>query len=146
VVIFGLETGLTILGHKREECAKCGAIGTHAVVRKSYWIHLFWAPLLLVWVRHGMIYEACGEWTGLSWRQVRRAMKTGVLPLERARPAFAAARPTLADDFGRLPNVAQYFDPFEVNPKRGFWDTYLKLWLGVVIVIIAFFAVAIILT
>jgi hypothetical protein len=146
LVIFGSLVGLTILGHKRDECAKCGAIGTHVVVRRTYWFHVFWAPVLLVWVRHGMICDACGEWTGLSWRQVRRAMKTGVMQLERARPVFTATRSSLADDFGRLPNVVQHFDPFVVNPKRGFWDIYLKLWLGAVIAIVAFFTLAIIFT
>jgi hypothetical protein len=129
VIIFGSYRGVTELAMKNDECANCGAIGVHHIVRKSYWIHVFWVPVLLVWVRHGMICAGCGEWTGLSFMTVRNAMKTGGLPLERARPNFAANRHQMADELGRLPNAAQVFDKLTINPRRGGFDLYLKVWL-----------------
>lgn len=142
MVIFGWMNPVTVLGWKNDECG-CGVIGTHEVVRKTYWLHVFWIPVLLLGFRHGMICEACGTWTGLSFLQVRSAMKSGQLPLDRARPSFATLRPELADEFGRIPSVAQYFDPLTVYRKRGAFDLYLKVWIGLALVVLVLFVYAI---
>jgi len=143
MVIFGWLRRITTLGEKREEC-RCGSIGPHVVARKTYWGHVFWVPVLLFWFRHGMMCTNCGEWTGLSYREVRQALKTGALPLARSRPQFAAVRPQLADDFGRLPTEPGFFDALTVNPKRGAFDLYLKVWLVAAAALVAWFVFAVV--
>jgi hypothetical protein len=136
VVIWGWTRIPTFLASKLDECGTCGVIGHHHLVRKASWFTLFWAPVLLLWVSHGLWCNNCGAWTKLSYRQVRGAMKSGTMPLDRARPKFAERRPGMADSWGRMPSVAAYFDPVHVNPKRGASDVYLKVWLVAVVVLV----------
>ena len=129
MVIWGWYRPITKLAIKWEECLRCGAIGVHAIVRQTTWGHIFWIPLLLLWVSHSMICPNCGLTTGLGWRQVRTALKAGRLVLDRPRPHFAAARPQYMDAFGRMPDPHTSFDPITVNPSRSAWDVMIIIWL-----------------
>ena len=81
--IFGWMRRFTVLGVKVDECEKCGQVGQHVVGRMTYWGHLFWIPVVLLGFNHGMACPNCHAWTGIRWRRVRSAMKTGSLPLDR---------------------------------------------------------------
>jgi len=131
VILYGLYRRPIFLASKLDEC-QCGVMGPHWLVRKTYWIHIFFVPVILVWVSHGMICGNCGTWTKLSYLQVRRAMKSGQLPMERARPKFEEQRPQWADAWGRLPTAGATFDKLAVNPKPGLWNTYIKVWVAAV--------------
>jgi len=108
VIIFGLMRRFTILGIKLDACTSCGRECDHVVGRKTRWGHIFWAPVLFLGWEHGMLCSSCGAWTGIPWRQVRAAMKSGELRLDRPH--------------GFL------HDRFMVNPKRGAFDLYTKAW------------------
>jgi hypothetical protein len=129
VVIFGWWRRFTVLGAKLDGCQTCGHVGRHVVGRTTYWGHVFWVPVLFLGFRHGMVCAACGAWSSLPWRRVRAAMKVGTLPLDRPRPNAPAALAAAAAEEDRPPShPAGVFDPLVVNPKRGAWDLYLKVW------------------
>jgi hypothetical protein len=127
----------TFLASRLEECSNCGEIGNHWLVRKTTWFTLFWVPVLLVWVSHGQVCGNCATWTGIPYTQIRAAMKTGTLHIEKKRPNFAARRTEMVDNWGRLPSEQSMFDPLHVNPKRGLSDLYLKVWIIAVVAIVA---------
>lgn len=79
-----------ILGAKFDECRRCGVAGPHLLLRKTHWFTVFRIPLVLLWVTHGMLCPNCGDFEGISFLAMRRAMRNGRLPLGRARPAFEA--------------------------------------------------------
>jgi hypothetical protein len=128
LVIFGWLRRFTILGVKIDECQTCGRVCEHVVGRKTNWGHLFWFPVLFLGFSHGMICSACRAWTPLPWQTVRAGMKLGLLPLNRPRPNAAAALAADGSHDPSLPVPAGVFDRLLVNPKRGFWDVYLKAW------------------
>jgi hypothetical protein len=141
VVIFGWFRQPTFLASRTEECSTCGEIGNHWLIRKTNWFTLFWIPVLPLWISHGQVCGNCATWTKMSYLQVRAAMKTGTLHIEKPRPNFAAGRADMADGWGRLPSEQSHFDPLHVNPKRGPSDLYLKGWIVVAVVIVALFVV-----
>jgi hypothetical protein len=137
LIIFGWLRRFTTLGVKPDECATCNRVCDHVVGRKTWWFSLFWFPVLLFKWEHGMACSNCGAWTGIPWRAVRSAMKTGVLHLERPRPgALAALSEMAAADNAPPPQLATTFDRFTVNPKRGLFDFYTKAWP---VAVVAFF-------
>jgi hypothetical protein len=143
LVIFGLLRGFTVLGIKLDECPQCGAFCEHVVGRKTNWGHIFWVPFLFLGLTHGMACSACRHWTGIPWRTVRAAMRTGTLPLDRPRPTAQAMLAAQAAEAGEPPpHPAAVFDRFDVNPKRGGWDLYLKAWPMIVAALIAIGALA----
>ena len=93
---------------------------------------MFWIPVLFLGWEHGMICTTCHTWTGIPWRQVRAAMRSGTLPLDRARPAAPALAQAAADEGGPPVPVGPLFDRLLVNPKRGLFDFYTKAWPVVV--------------
>jgi hypothetical protein len=121
-IIFGLLRRFTVLGMKLDECATCGNLAEHVVGRKTAWGHIFWLPVLFLGFSHGMICSACGTWTGLSFGDVRAGMKTGKLSRNASR-----ATSTLLPASERAASTPP-LDTLVVNPKRGFWDFYLKAW------------------
>ena len=128
-IIFGWLRRFTILGIKIDECTNCGQVCQHVVGRKTNWGHLFWFPVLFLGFSHGMLCSTCGTWTPLPWQSVRAAMKLGVLPLDRARPNGPALLAAAAAESGEPPlHPSAVFDRLLVNPKRGPWDMYLKVW------------------
>jgi hypothetical protein len=56
-----------------------------------HWFTLFWIPVLPLWVRHGVICPECGALESVSMLAMRRALRSGRLPLGRNRPGFEAA-------------------------------------------------------
>ncbi|MEP7158375.1 MAG: hypothetical protein ABI797_03035 [Chloroflexota bacterium] len=140
MIIFGLLTPVTFLGSKVDQCTHCRQVGSHYLVRKTYWVHIFWVPAVLVGFRHGMVCWECGTWTGIPFLTMRWAMRTGTLPLTRARPDADALRQQIFDDTYRKPSEAELFDGVAVNPKRGAFDLYFKVWpllvLGVVVLLL----------
>lgn len=142
MIIWGWLRRFTILGVKLDDCASCGQVGRHVVGRKTTWGHLFWLPLLFLGFRHGMLCEACGAWTELSWRKVRTGMKSGSLPLDRPRPNAPAALVAAGADGWAPPLSPDVLDRFVVNPDRGPWDLYGKVWpvaVAALVLIVAFF-------
>jgi hypothetical protein len=130
VVIYGWVRQPVLLAWKNDLCAACAMTGSHAVVHAVTWISLFFLPILPIWSSHQLICGNCGTSRNLGRRQVGEAMKSGRLPLppregyrEFARQAF--------EETGRSPQESE-LDPIEINPSRGPWDRYLKLWLLVV--------------
>jgi hypothetical protein len=135
--IFGWMRRLTVLGIKLDECPTCGEVGKHIVSRKTHWAHLFWIPVVFLGFTHGMICSSCHTWTGIPWRQVKSAMKTGALPLDRTRPRASAALAAEAlESSTPALKPAAVFDRLAVNPKRGPWDLYLKVWPVLVAVLL----------
>ena len=127
--IFGWLRRFTILGIKFDECQSCGQVCEHVVGRKTHWAHLFWFPVLFLGFNHGMLCSKCGTWTPIPWQTVRRAMKSGVLHLDRPRPNAPELLAAVAAETGEAPPpTAVVFDHLVVNPKRGPWDLYLKAW------------------
>jgi hypothetical protein len=98
--------------------------------------------VLFLGFSHGMLCPTCGAWTGIPWKTVRESMKTGVLSIDHARPHAEAHLESLISPSGFVPKPAEVFDRFTVNPKRGFWDLYLKAWpvLVAVVILIGAFA------
>jgi hypothetical protein len=128
VVIFGWLKRVTFLGSKLDQCQNCGVVGDHYLVRNTYWGHVFWVPLLLIGFRHGMACGNCGAWTGISMFAMRKGMRDRVLPLARVRPALGEMQQAILDETYRRPTEAELFDRVGVNPKRGLFDLYFKLW------------------
>jgi hypothetical protein len=132
-LIFGWMRRFTVLGIKFDECTACGQVCEHVVGRKTNWGHVFWMPVLFLGFEHGMVCSTCGTWTGLPFGEVRDAMKTGRLAIDRQRPHAIAA---LAADGVALVDSTAAFDRLLVNPKRGFFDLYLKAWPALVVALI----------
>jgi hypothetical protein len=133
VVIFGFRIWTHILGSKIDECQNCGTIGQHFLVRKSYWFSLFFIPVLLLRLKHGMICGTCRAWTGIPMMQMIGGTRSGRLPLDRPRPRFANSAP---DQWGRLPLAADVMDPIVHNPKPPASATYLRIWPGLAVLTI----------
>ena len=136
MVIFGWLRRFTVLGLKVDECTNCGNISQHAVGRKTHWGHVFWIPVLFLGFTHGMLCSICGHWTGIPWKTVRASMKTGVLAIDHPRPHAQAYLESLTSPQGFAPKASDVFDKFVVNPKRGFWDIYLKAWPALVALVL----------
>lgn len=142
MIIFGWSRQPTILGSKVDHCAACAVTGPHLLVRRTWWATIFWVPVLLLRFEHGMACAACGAWTGIGFRTMRRAMKTGLLPLPgRARPNSLDVRERIAEETGHRPSETELYDTVQVNPRRGAWDLALKLWPVAVIAVIAVLAI-----
>jgi hypothetical protein len=82
---------VVILGVKHDECQACHRDGPHLIVRKATWLTIVWIPVVLLRLSHGLLCPVCGEDTSLGFLQVRQALKTGRLPLDRQRPRYEAA-------------------------------------------------------
>jgi hypothetical protein len=146
LVIFGWLRRFTVLGVKIDECPQCGKTCEHVVGRKTRWAHVFWFPIVFLGFSHGMICTTCNMWTGIRWRQVRAAMRSGSLPLDRVR---GNATLVLAENAGEGEpplHPALVYDCMLINPKRGVWDLYFKLWPVLVVALIALATVATLLT
>jgi hypothetical protein len=143
MVIFGLLNPVTFLGSKLDQCQTCGLVGNHLLVRKTYWGHLFWVPVVLLGFKHGMACANCGAWTGIPMLQMRNGMRNQSLPLARVRPDLERMRTQIFDETYRRPTEAELFDRVGVNPRRGAFDLYFKLWpvLVVGLVVLAVIAV-----
>jgi len=135
VIIYGWLGRPTVLAQKQDLCATCGVMGPHAIVRSTRWATLFWVPFLPIWVSHKLVCGNCGAQTKLGWRQVRRGLSSGKLPLPH-RPGFDAHAQKTYDETYRRPLETE-LEPIVRNPKRDPWDTYLKAWPIVVIALIA---------
>jgi hypothetical protein len=133
LILFGWRRLTHILGSKLDECLKCGTIGQHLLVRKSYWFSLFFVPVLLLRLKHGMVCTNCGEWTGVPMLKMIRGTQSGRLPLERVRPKFAAVEP---DQWGRKPTAAEVLDPIVHNDKPGLLSVYVRVWPALAAVVI----------
>jgi hypothetical protein len=136
VVIWGWYRPAIVLGAKHDECAGCGFVGSHVIVRRVLWAHVFWIPIVPLWLDHGLVCSQCGTLTALRLASVRAALRAGLMPLDRPRPLFAAAQAGQEDAWGRVPDPAQVFDPVAGNPKRGMWDLYLKAWVVLAAVVV----------
>lgn len=125
MVLGGWRRFAIILGTKMDECASCGVVGEHALVRITWWLHVFWVPIILLRFKHAMVCESCGAQTGIPVLQMLRGVRNRSLPLGRPRPKFEAMPPDAA---GFKPTEAQFFDPVTPNPKRtpGAW--YFLVW------------------
>jgi len=187
LILIGWMRRATLLGAKFDECRACHQPGPHLLLRKTHWFTVFRIPIVFLWMSHGILCPECGDFEPVGFLAMRRAMKTGMMPLGRARPRFEAvvreqlggtdpadwaafglkpdASPdnvrarwrdlakTLHPDRGgdpagfvrmnaiyqrlvaspdvrvsALPDTREVFDPVVVNPKRGFFDAYLKAW------------------
>jgi hypothetical protein len=186
LILIGWMRRPTLLGAKFDECSACGVPGPHLVLRTTYWFTFFRIPVLLLWMKHGLLCPECGAIEPLGFLQVRRAFQAGRLPLSRPRRGFHAALleqhrgPDARDlsSFGlaegasqaeikerwrelaktahpdnggstsafvdlqaayrrltsadltreKQPSEAEVFDPVVQNPRRGFFDGYLKFW------------------
>jgi hypothetical protein len=130
MVIYGWLRRPIILATKNDLCATCSRVGPHAIVRIVSWIEVFFIPIVPIWFSHQLICGNCGASRKLGRRQVADGLKSGRLPL----PARAEHRDyaNLAfQETGRSPQESE-LDPIEINPSRGAWDRYLKLWLLIV--------------
>lgn len=136
MIIFGWMRRFTILGVKLDQCETCGRVCEHVVGRKTNWGHVFWVPVLFLGWEHGMACTTCHSWTGIPWQQVRAAMKTGSLRLDRSRPAGAELVRTGAGEGLPPVHVGAVFDRLLVNPKRGAFDLYVKAWPVIVSVLV----------
>jgi hypothetical protein len=90
MVIIGWLRRAVILGAKFDECRACHAPGPHLLFRQTHWFTLFWVPLLLLWVSHGVLCPQCGDVEKISMLKMRRALREERLPLGRQRPVFEA--------------------------------------------------------
>ncbi len=106
---------VAVLGTKREECGSCGRIGVHVLARRARWGRLCRIPLVPVGVQVGMLCVACGQWTAIGWRSMRRGTRKGRLPLLRSRPVFEAAAAELELETGHRPTPAEALDRVTVN-------------------------------
>ena len=80
MVIFGWRRFSIILGIKKDECAACGAIGTFALVRTTWWFTLFFVPVVMLRFKHSMICQNCGAGVGIPFLQMWRGLREGRLP------------------------------------------------------------------
>jgi hypothetical protein len=130
MVFYGWLRRPTVLATKNDLCATCLMMGPHAIVRFVNWIEIFFIPILPIWFSHQLICGNCGASRKLSRRQVGDALKSGRMPLP-ARPEHREYAKWAFQETGRSPQESE-LDPVEINPARGAWDRYLKLWLLVV--------------
>lgn len=187
MILIGWMRRATLLGAKFDECRACHRPGPHVLLRKTHWFTVFYIPVVLLWFSHGILCPECGDLESVGFLAMRRAMKTGTMPLGRARPGFEAAireqlggtdpadwaafglapdaspddvkarwrelAKSLHPDRGgdpaafvrmqavyqrlvaspdvrvsTMPDAREVFDPIVINPKRGFFDGYLKAW------------------
>jgi len=135
VIIYGWLGRPTVLAQKQDLCATCGVLGPHGILRVTRWATLFWVPFMPIWVSHKLVCGNCGAQTKLGWRQVRRAMSSGALPLPH-RLGFDAYAAKVYDATYRRP-IETELDPIVRNPKRDAWNVYLKVWPILVGVLIA---------
>jgi hypothetical protein len=143
LVIYGWTIQPTILGSKVDHCATCGVTGEHFLICKTWWAEIFWIPFLLVRFQHGMACGACGAWTGIGFRTMRQGLKSGELALAgRARPNTLDLRDRIWDETGRRPSEKELYDRVTINPRRGPWDLWLKVWPILVLAIVAVTVVA----
>jgi hypothetical protein len=130
MIIYGLIRKGIVLATKNDLCVTCSTMGSHAILRLVSWIDVFFIPLVPVWSTHRLVCERCGATRKLSRRDVSDAMRSGRLPLP-PRAEFRDYARRAFEETGRSPQETE-FDPIEINPARGPWDRYLKLWLLVV--------------
>jgi hypothetical protein len=140
--IWGFTRRFTVLGIKIDECAACGQVCQHVVGRKTRWFTLFFVPLVFLGWSHGMASSACGAWSGIPFRTMRAAMRSGVLLLDRPRPNTPGALAAAAGPDQPPLHQGHVVDSLHVNPKRGPWDLYVKVWpalvaLGIVGVVVS---------
>ena len=126
MVIYGLLTSNIVLGGKRDMCETCHFVGPHVIVRRVRWAEVFFIPVAPIWLNHRMVCTNCGAERKLGFLQVRRALKSGKLPLP-PRAKFREYADQLWNNNERRP-VESEFDPVERNPERSGWNLYLKLW------------------
>jgi hypothetical protein len=108
----------------------------HLLVRRVTWFTIFFVPVVPIRIAHGMARQACGTWTGIGWRTMRRALRERRLTMDRPRPGFAAG-PGRADPVtGRSQDPAAFFDPVEVNTNRDRWDLFLKAWPALAVAVV----------
>jgi hypothetical protein len=130
MVIYGWIRRVIWLATKPDLCATEADVVPHDLIRVVSFVHIFWLPILPYRVRHVLVCRGCGAETGIGWREVRAAMASGQLPRPPRRDWPGHARQVF-ETTGRTPREAE-LDPIEINPKRGPWDLYLKVWLIVV--------------
>lgn len=135
MIIYGLLTTPIILGAKPDLCATCNVAGPHAILRRVRWVEIFWVPILPLWINHRLVCTNCGAETKLGFFQVRRALRSGRLPLPH-RTKFDEYADALWQDNQRRPSEVE-FDPVEKNPKRSGWNLYLMLYPVLVVVLVA---------
>jgi len=123
MIIYGLATTPIILGAKQDLCGTCNVVGPHVILRRVRWAEIFWIPIAPLWINHRLVCANCGAETKLGFRQVRRALSSGKLPLPH-RARFDEYAEALYNDNQRRPAEAE-FDPVEKNPKRSGWNLYL---------------------
>jgi hypothetical protein len=97
MILIGLLRKAILLGLKFDECPKCHEPGAHMLARMTYWFTIFRVPIVLLWIRHGVLCPNCGTWEWVSFLRMRRALQTGLLPLKRERPGF---REVVRQQFG----------------------------------------------
>ena len=135
MILYGLLTSPIILGAKQDLCATCNVAGPHVIVRRVRWVEIFFMPVAPIWINHRLVCTNCGAETKLGFGQVRQALGSGKLPLPH-RAKFKEYADALWQDNQRRPSEAE-FDPVEKNPGRSAWNTYLKLWPVLVVVLVA---------
>ena len=139
MILWGWMRRPTILGLKMDQCDGCGAVAHHALVRSSYWFHLFWVPVVLFRLKHELVCTECADATGMSFGQARGAFKAAELPvLGRVRSAWPAIQEELWRSTGHRPTENEVFDPIVRNPRRGFFDFYVKAWPALVAALLLF--------
>lgn len=195
MLLIGWMMRAIILGAKFDECRACGVAGPHLILRKTHWFTVFRMPVVLLWISHGLLCPECGDYEGLGFLQVRKAVKSGRLPLGRKREGYENAVKELAGgtdpadwatiglppgsppevlkarwhdmaktlhpdvggtteafirmqavyrrladapevSVGSVPDPADLFDPIMKNPKRGFFDFYLKAWPVIALIVV----------
>ena len=97
MILIGWLRKAIILGLKFDECPKCHKPGPHILARMTYWFTVFRIPIVLLWIRHGILCPECGTWEWISFLRMRRALRTGLLPLTRERLGF---REIVREQFG----------------------------------------------
>lgn len=143
LIFYGYERHGTVLGLKSEQCLKCGVTGPHQLMRKVWWASIFTIPFMPLWFRHGMACMNCDAWTGLPWRTMRQATRTGILKFpDRRRTGMWDIRQAAADENGMIPTEQDIFDPVTVNPNKGGADKALKLWPVAIILIVGVIGIA----
>lgn len=99
MILIGWLRKAIILGLKFDECPKCHEPGAHILARMTYWFTVFRIPIVLLWIRHGVMCPKCGTWEWISFLRMRRALQSGSLPLKRDRPGF---REVVRQQFGAV--------------------------------------------
>ena len=139
MIFWGWMRRPTLLGSKMDQCPHCGHVGPHFLLRSSYWVHLFWVPIILFRVRHGVACANCGEKVDIRFLQMRRAFRSGALSLpNRVRRDWPAIQAEIWSESGKRPSESEFFDPITANPHRGFFDLYLKAWPILVTALLVF--------